>query len=507
MNRAADVAIAGTALLVSSPLLALAALAARLDDRGPVLYRQIRVGKDGADFELLKLRTMVVGAETMGSGHAVNEGDSRITRVGRILRKLSLDELPQLWNVIRGEMSVIGPRPTLRYQVERYDAQQARRLEVKPGITGWAQVHGRATLPWDERIALDVWYVEHRSAWLDLKILAKTPLALFGGTYKGDTGGWGGSAVIRLLGAVASAARRFGLRGAARAGVVVVDAVLLRARRPPLRAQVDGVAVRGFLRHRSFLAEAMRPRETYAELFQRLLRPGMTVVDGGAHVGLYTVLAARGVGPAGFVFAIEPDLYNLVALRVNVERAGAANIEVVAEALADGAGTARFYETRSTIGSSLLERDDAGVRLVRTTSVDLLLRGRDVEALLVKLNIEGAETLALAGMREVLARVRPVAILVEVNPPLLAAAGEDLGALVDGLRRARVRSRVRRSAQPDRRAAPAAGAEGPPRRDARSLTAAAHGELNDELRRLGGPLVGQLPPGRAGCRRRSTRPW
>jgi lipopolysaccharide/colanic/teichoic acid biosynthesis glycosyltransferase len=190
VNRAADVAIAGTALVVASPLLGLAALAVKLDDGGPVLYRQLRVGRDGSDFELLKLRTMVVGAETIGAGYAVNQGDSRITRAGRVLRRLSLDELPQLWNVIRGEMSVIGPRPTLRYQVERYDAEQARRLEVKPGITGWAQVHGRASLPWGERIALDVWYVDHRSAWLDVKILAKTPFALFGGTYKGDRGGW-----------------------------------------------------------------------------------------------------------------------------------------------------------------------------------------------------------------------------------------------------------------------------------------------------------------------------
>ena len=190
LNRAADVAIAGAALVVTSPLLGLAALAVKLEDGGPVLYKQMRVGKNGADFELLKLRTMVVGAETMGAGLAVDQGDSRITRAGRILRRLSLDELPQLWNVVRGEMSIIGPRPTLRYQVERYDAQQARRLEVKPGITGWAQVHGRASLPWEERIALDVWYVTHRSAWIDLKILAKTPLVLFSGTYKGDTGGW-----------------------------------------------------------------------------------------------------------------------------------------------------------------------------------------------------------------------------------------------------------------------------------------------------------------------------
>jgi len=192
VNRAADVAIAGGALLVASPLLALAALAVKLEDGGPVLYRQTRVGRDGADFELLKLRTMIVGAETMGAGLAVNRGDPRITRTGRLLRKLSLDELPQLWNVVRGDMSVIGPRPTLRYQVERYTDRQRLRLAVKPGITGWAQVHGRAALPWDERIELDVWYVEHRSPSLDLRILLKTPFALFGGTYKGATGGWKG---------------------------------------------------------------------------------------------------------------------------------------------------------------------------------------------------------------------------------------------------------------------------------------------------------------------------
>jgi lipopolysaccharide/colanic/teichoic acid biosynthesis glycosyltransferase len=190
MNRAADVAIAGGALVLAAPILGLAGLAVRLGGRGPVLYRQTRVGKDGVDFELLKLRTMVVGAETQGAGFAVDKGDARITRVGRVLRRLSLDELPQLWNVVRGEMSVIGPRPTLRYQVQRYTPRHRRRLDVKPGITGWAQVHGRAALPWDERIELDVWYVEHRSPWLDLQILARTPLALFGGTYKGSTGGW-----------------------------------------------------------------------------------------------------------------------------------------------------------------------------------------------------------------------------------------------------------------------------------------------------------------------------
>jgi lipopolysaccharide/colanic/teichoic acid biosynthesis glycosyltransferase len=190
VNRAADVALAGGTLLLASPLLALAALAIKLEDGGPVLYRQTRVGKDGVDFELLKLRTMVVGAETMGAGLSVNRGDSRITRTGRLLRKLSLDELPQLWNVVRGEMSCIGPRPTLRYQVEQYDDRQRHRLDVKPGITGWAQINGRASLPWADRIELDVWYVEHRSPSLDLRILARTPLALFRGTYKGETGGW-----------------------------------------------------------------------------------------------------------------------------------------------------------------------------------------------------------------------------------------------------------------------------------------------------------------------------
>jgi lipopolysaccharide/colanic/teichoic acid biosynthesis glycosyltransferase len=190
VNRALDVAGASLSLVLASPFLAASALAIKLEDRGPVLYRQRRVGKDGEDFDLVKLRTMVVGAEKQGAGWAVNRGDPRITRVGRVLRRLSLDELPQLWNVVRGEMSLIGPRPTLRYQVEKYTERQRRRLEVKPGITGWAQIHGRAALPWEERIELDVWYVENRTAWLDAKILLRTPLALFGGTYKGETGGW-----------------------------------------------------------------------------------------------------------------------------------------------------------------------------------------------------------------------------------------------------------------------------------------------------------------------------
>ena len=190
MNRVTDVGLAAAGLLISAPLLGLAALAIKLESDGPVLYRQVRVGVHGGDFELLKLRTMVVGAEARGAGFAVDRGDARITRTGRVLRRLSLDELPQLWNVLRGDMSVIGPRPTLRYQVDRYTERQRRRLDVKPGLTGWAQVHGRAALPWPERIELDVWYVEHRSPRVDLAILARTPLALLRGTYRGATGGW-----------------------------------------------------------------------------------------------------------------------------------------------------------------------------------------------------------------------------------------------------------------------------------------------------------------------------
>jgi len=190
MNRLLDAALSGIGLAIASPALAAAAVAIKLDDGGPVLYRQRRVGLHGDEFELVKLRTMTVGAEQRGTGYAVNEGDPRITRVGRMLRRLSIDEIPQLWNVARGDMSLIGPRPTLAYQVEQYTPRQRRRLDVKPGITGWAQIHGRARLPWDERIELDVWYVEHRSPLLDLKILARTPEALFAGTYKGDTGGW-----------------------------------------------------------------------------------------------------------------------------------------------------------------------------------------------------------------------------------------------------------------------------------------------------------------------------
>jgi lipopolysaccharide/colanic/teichoic acid biosynthesis glycosyltransferase len=190
LRRVLDVVGAGVGLVLAGPFLAAAAIAVKLEDGGPVLYRQQRIGQNGEEFDLLKLRTMVVGAEREGAGWAVDQGDPRITHVGRVLRRLSLDEVPQLWNVVHGEMSLVGPRPTLAYQVEQYSPRQRRRLEVKPGITGWAQVNGRARLRWADRIELDVWYVENRSVWLDLKILARTPVALFTGTYRGKTGGW-----------------------------------------------------------------------------------------------------------------------------------------------------------------------------------------------------------------------------------------------------------------------------------------------------------------------------
>jgi lipopolysaccharide/colanic/teichoic acid biosynthesis glycosyltransferase len=174
LSRALDAALAALALVVTAPVLAIAAILIKLESRGPVVYRQRRVGLDGRPFDLWKLRTMVSGAEAMGAGLYVLEGDPRITRAGRLLRRFSLDELPNLVNVLHGEMAMVGPRPTVQEQVDRYTDRQRRRLEVKPGITGWAQVHGRASLPWPERIELDVWYVDHRSLLLDLKILLRT---------------------------------------------------------------------------------------------------------------------------------------------------------------------------------------------------------------------------------------------------------------------------------------------------------------------------------------------
>lgn len=173
-KRVLDLVISAIGLVICAPLFALVAVAIKLDSSGPVFFRQERIGKGGRPFYPYKFRTMVVNAERIGLGLNVAKDDPRITRVGRVLRHWGIDELPQLINVLKGEMSLVGPRPTLRYQVEQYDAFQRRRLEVKPGITGWALVNGRNRLSWDERIKLDVWYIDHWSLWLDVKILFKT---------------------------------------------------------------------------------------------------------------------------------------------------------------------------------------------------------------------------------------------------------------------------------------------------------------------------------------------
>ena len=194
IRRAIDIVVSATGLLVTSPLLALAAVAVRVETPGRVIYRQRRSGLHGREFDVLKLRTMVRGAEHMGAGLAVNENDARITRVGAFLRRTSLDELPNLANVLRGDMSLIGPRPTLPVQVAQYSERQRGRLAIKPGITGWAQVNGRASLPWSQRIELDLYYIEHRSLALDAQILWRTIGMVLGGSdlYKGQAGGWEG---------------------------------------------------------------------------------------------------------------------------------------------------------------------------------------------------------------------------------------------------------------------------------------------------------------------------
>jgi lipopolysaccharide/colanic/teichoic acid biosynthesis glycosyltransferase len=194
IRRAVDVVVSALALALSAPVLALAALAICLETPGPVIYRQRRSGLHGREFDVLKLRTMVDGAEHKGAGLAINANDARITCVGAFLRRTSLDELPNLVNVLRGEMSLIGPRPTLPAQVAQYTERQRGRLAIKPGITGWAQVNGRATLPWSQRIELDLYYIEHRSLALDAQILRRTISMVLGGSdlYKGAAGGWEG---------------------------------------------------------------------------------------------------------------------------------------------------------------------------------------------------------------------------------------------------------------------------------------------------------------------------
>jgi lipopolysaccharide/colanic/teichoic acid biosynthesis glycosyltransferase len=193
-KRWLDLTLAGLAAIPAAPVLAVSAVAIRVESRGHPIYRQRRVGRHGHAFDVVKLRTMVSGAEQMGAKLAVDEGDTRITKVGAVLRRTSIDELPNLVNILRGEMSIVGPRPTLQVQVDQYTERQLRRLEARPGLTGWAQVNGRASLPWPERIELDIWYLENATLLLDLRIIALSGrMAVTGhGLYRGETGGWRG---------------------------------------------------------------------------------------------------------------------------------------------------------------------------------------------------------------------------------------------------------------------------------------------------------------------------
>jgi lipopolysaccharide/colanic/teichoic acid biosynthesis glycosyltransferase len=175
-------------LVLLSPLLAVVALWIKLDSRGPVFYRQERVGRGETTFMLVKLRTMRPGSDPVGVGTVVERADPRVTRIGHWLRRFSIDEVPNLINVLRGEMRIVGPRPTIPSQVELFSDRQRRRHDVRPGMTGWAQINGRVGLGWGERIELDLWYVDHRSLRLDLKILATTAWRVLSGAglYTGD---------------------------------------------------------------------------------------------------------------------------------------------------------------------------------------------------------------------------------------------------------------------------------------------------------------------------------
>ena len=192
MRRLFDLLVASVGLVLASPFLLAAVIAIPLESRGSAFYRQRRVGLDGHEFEVVKLRTMVSGAEQMGAGLAVTENDDRITRLGALLRRTSLDEVPNLLNVLRGEMSIIGPRPTVPDQVARYTPRQRQRLSIRPGITGWAQVNGRTGLDWDERIELDLWYIDNRSPALDAEILRRTAAIVVGGEglYRDGSPAW-----------------------------------------------------------------------------------------------------------------------------------------------------------------------------------------------------------------------------------------------------------------------------------------------------------------------------
>jgi len=173
-KRVVDLVLAFFCMVAVLPLFFIIAILIKLDSNGPIFFIQERVGKNGGLFKIFKFRSMVENAVEIKGDFLVEKDDIRITKVGKWLRKTSFDELPQLINIFKGDMSFVGPRPTLKYQVEQYDEFQRRRLEVKPGVTGWAQINGRNEIPWTERIKLDVWYVDNCSFWLDLKILVRT---------------------------------------------------------------------------------------------------------------------------------------------------------------------------------------------------------------------------------------------------------------------------------------------------------------------------------------------
>ena len=181
-KRFCDVVVSGVALVVLSPFLLVTAVLIKLESRGPVIFRQERLGVRGVPFKIYKFRSMCVGAEKQGTGVYSFKGDKRVTRVGRFIRASSIDELPQLFNILKGDMSLIGPRPALTYHpwpYEQYTEHQKRMFDVRPGMTGWAQVHGRKEVPWPERIELNVYYVEHLSLWLDMKIFFMTLFKVF----------------------------------------------------------------------------------------------------------------------------------------------------------------------------------------------------------------------------------------------------------------------------------------------------------------------------------------
>lgn len=173
-KRCFDVVIASLSLIILSPLFAVIALAVKLTSPGPTIFRQIRVGLNNRPFTFYKFRSMIEGAEHKGLGYAVAKNDYRITKVGKYLRNTSLDELPQLFNVLKGDMSLVGPRPTIASEVAKWPPKLMRRQQVRPGLSGWAQINGRNLISWDEKLILDVWYVDNWSFWLDIKILLKT---------------------------------------------------------------------------------------------------------------------------------------------------------------------------------------------------------------------------------------------------------------------------------------------------------------------------------------------